>query len=147
MSPQGVKPEKWASTLANARGVLDGLKKFFEFLGLLEEVTDKVGIDIPIGGTITPDPAETAEAIVNAWLEIFRMTQAYDVWAELTGHTKWFRTDMRCVNGCWTYEYVEWEDNDVVKKRSRIGTIYGGNKAAREAALREILKKPDLPDK
>jgi hypothetical protein len=54
---------------------------------------------------------------------------------------------MHCVNGCWTYEHLEWEDNDVVTKRANIGTIWGGDKAAREAQLQEILKRPALPGK
>lgn len=141
LAPMGVKPEKWASTLKNAKGVLDGLKKFFELLGLIEEATDLVGVDIPIGGTVTPDPAETAEAIVNAWLEIFQMTQPYDVWAELTGHTEWSRTDRRCVNGCWTYEPAEGRENDTVKRRCIIGTIWGGTKAERKSQLIDIIKK------
>jgi hypothetical protein len=141
IAPMGVKPEKWASTLKNARGVLDGLKNFFELLGIIEEATDAIGVDIPVGGTVTPDPAETAEAIVNAWLEIFRMTQPYDVWAELTGHTEWSRVDRLCVNGCWTYIPVEGRLNDTVKRRCVIGTIWGGDRASREAQLKSIISK------
>jgi hypothetical protein len=84
---------------------------------------------------------------VNAWLAIFEMTKPYRVWAEYTGHTRWKRTDMLCVNGCWTYSEVEWFDYTPVTKIVPMGTIHGGTRAEREAQLTEVLRRPPMPSK
>lgn len=141
LAPQGRTPEQWMSSKANGNAVLDGLSRLLQLIGLVTDAAERIGVDFPLGGTVTPDADKVARGIVNAHLELFEQRYPFDVWIKVRGHTKWRRVDRRCVNGCWETEVQQGDNNDVIEDRFVIGTIWGGNKAERERQLRDILDR------